>query len=113
MSDCDEIEDDFPSNEIVVPSTSKTIDDSLSNEIVIPSTSKTTKTLPLHTSQLISCLYANAQVPQNVVDTVYNGIRNIFDNSVFPHLEEQNSDSFKNSIESTFTNLDSYYKRLK
>lgn len=67
-------------------------------------------------AQLMSSLYANPQVPQNVADTVFDGIKRIFDYSVFPILEQSSSDAsdtIVRNIDSSLSNLGSYHLRLK
>lgn len=66
-------------------------------------------------AQLMSSLYANPQVPQNVADTVFDGIKRIFDYSVFPILEQSSitSDTIVRNIDSSLSNLGSYHLRLK
>jgi hypothetical protein len=76
------------------------------------STINTTPALEFTLAQLFSTLYANPQVPQNVADTVFNGIKDIFDKSLLPRLIEQDG-AVKATINNALSNLDSYYKRLK
>lgn len=85
------------------------------NANVAPTLDSNNLTIPLDESlaRLISVLYANPQLPQNVVDSVFDSVKNMFDNSVFPVLDEENRNLLKGSIGSTFSNLDSYHKRLK
>lgn len=64
-------------------------------------------------AHLMSDLYSNPQIPLNVVDTVFDGVKNIFEKSVLPRLEERDNADLKQSIITSVSDLDSEYKRLK
>jgi hypothetical protein len=93
---------------------SEDISDSLQNFSTESSNDFDNLSIPLGDSlaQFTSALYANPQVPLNIVDTVFNGVKDIFYKCLVPQLMEQDSAAFKESIVSIISKFDSDYKRL-
>lgn len=63
-------------------------------------------------SKLLSNLYGNPQVPQNVVDDAFQGLRNVIYKSILPMLPANNSDVLAH-IDNSFHSLQSKHKRFK
>lgn len=69
--------------------------------------------LDVSLAQLMSSLYDNPQVPQNVADTVLDHIKGMFRNSIFPFLDKSSSDLIERNIDASLSNVDSYHLRIK
>lgn len=83
-------------------------------EIAGPSSRSTAETPIDETlALLLSSLYANPQVPNNIVDNVYNGVRDLIEKSIAPLLKGDDSNIIKDRIFYNLSKHDSHYKRLK